>query len=58
MTAWKPVKGKCLICGRVRADAKPVLRHKENHGQHYLHCTQCDSEFSADTKQDVMRQRG
>lgn len=57
MTAWKSMKGKCLICERVRSATKPVLRYKENHGMHYLHCTSCDSEFQAGTKKDVLKQR-
>jgi formate dehydrogenase maturation protein FdhE len=57
MTVWHPVKGKCLLCDRVRLGALPVLRYKENGKRHYLHCRSCDSEWQAPTKAAVIRQK-
>ncbi len=58
MTIWRQTKGKCLMCDRVRKGNKHVLRYKENHGRHYLNCIVCDSEYSANSKAEVIRQKG
>lgn len=55
---WKPIKGKCLLCGRLRSRGAPVLRYKlyKMSGIHVLQCTICKSDWSGPTKAAVINQ--
>ena len=54
---WKPMKGKCLVCERVRHKGKPVLRYKEFHkNAAILECVVCKSHWMGATGEDVKMQ--
>ena len=54
---WEVMKGKCLVCGRVRYKGKPVLRYKEfRAGNAVLECTVCKTVWEVPTSADAKTQ--
>ena len=57
---WIPMRGRCSMCGRMRASNKPVLKRKflKSQNVHIMVCSVCSSEWIAATEEDIIRQKG